>query len=162
MTCGGNISVSSTFSTTTSHPSNAIFRLYFPSCIPASTSRGEGAVVLNNDLRWPSWCANIFSLFLSCTLRAYTSMKRRTYDPAPPPVNPPLSFCDVHVNAIPSKSRKIYYLPREIYIPAVSVSIFTRAEWGKGMEREIVLWELIRSLNVYGPPVTISSYLHHY
>lgn len=57
----------------------------------------------------------------------------------PPPVNPPLSFCDVHVNAIPSKSRKIYYLPREIYIPAVSVSIFTRAEWGKGMEREIVL-----------------------
>lgn len=92
MTCGGNISVSSTFSTTTSHPSNAIFRLYFPSCIPASTSRGEGAVVLNNDLRWPSWCANIFSLFLSCTLRAYTSMKRRTYDPAPLQLTPHSPF----------------------------------------------------------------------
>lgn len=154
------------FLPTTSHPSNATFRLYFPSVYTRLYLEGGGGgerVVLNNDLR----CANISSLFLSwVSTWVYTSMKRTCEDlrsclPPSPPVNPPLSAPLLRR----TRKRDPIQVPKDILSSAWNIyswyryRFFPRAEWGM-REREFALWELIRSLNVYGPRYDF-FHLHH-
>lgn len=129
MTCG-NVSVSSTFSIATSHPSYAT--TYLSLLFSTVYSLPVRGAMLNNDLRprGARICA-LALLHAGPRVRRWNECMGKQLRSQLTPGQPPIPVRDVHVNTRPTKSCKIYYLSRKIFHGNLSLSVVTRPEWEK-------------------------------